>query len=81
MSDDKVIHKIAQRDDQEIRATLNEYKGREYAHLRTYWRAPDGEWRPTKKGIAIAAEDFGELEEAVAMLKAALASNGKNAAR
>ena len=36
----------------EVRAA--EYEGHSYIDIRTYWRAdPQGEWRPSKKGVTL----------------------------
>lgn len=74
MSADRVVATIKRaRDNEELRATFNAYKGAYYAHLRLYFRSDvDGEWHPTHKGISIAAESFHELEAAVAALRKAI---------
>ncbi len=36
-----------------IRVSKAEYKGHKFIDVRTYFRDDAGEWRPTKKGIAI----------------------------
>ena len=73
MSADRVLATIPKRDGEEIRATLNEYKGNLYAHLRVYFLSDvSGEWHPTKAGITVAADRFEELEAAVAALRTAI---------
>jgi hypothetical protein len=47
---------------------LSTYKGKTYADLRIYFRADDGEYRPTKKGITLALDLLPELGEAVTKL-------------
>src|SRR5947199_46901 len=50
---------------EEVWATLERYKGREYAHLRTYFLGRDGKHRATKRGVSVPLELFPELERAV----------------
>lgn len=74
MSTDRVVATIKRaRDNEQLRATLNEYKGAWYAHLRIYFLSDvSGEWHPTQKGVSIAAESFHELEAAIVALRKAI---------
>ena len=40
--------------DEQVRLTINEFKGVEYIHLRKYYLDFDGEFKPTKDGVAMA---------------------------
>jgi hypothetical protein len=75
---DCVVATIQRRDGEELRATLNEYKGSLYAHLRVYFRSDvDGEWHPTRAGITVRADRFDELEAAIAALRKAIDAEPK----
>lgn len=37
----------------QVRLTVNEFRGKEYLHLREYFLTFDEEWQPTPKGIAL----------------------------
>lgn len=39
--------------DEQVRLTINEFKGVEYIHLRKYYLDFDGEFKPTKDGVAM----------------------------
>ena len=39
--------------DEQVRLTINEFKGIEYIHLRKYYLDFDGEFKPTKQGVAM----------------------------
>ena len=39
--------------DEQVRLTINEFKGVEYIHLRKYYLDFDGEFKPTKQGVAM----------------------------
>ncbi|AGT08119.1 transcriptional coactivator p15/PC4 family protein [Paracoccus aminophilus] len=41
---------------EEIRLSLDDYKGMQLVNLRIWFKADDGEFRPSQKGIAFKAE-------------------------
>lgn len=44
-------------DEKAIKITINEFRGREYIHIREYMKDGDtGAWYPTKKGLALRPE-------------------------
>lgn len=57
---------------EEVRASLTEFKGRQYIDLRVFYKAEDDEFRPTKKGLTLSPELIPELEEALHKLKEAV---------
>jgi hypothetical protein len=48
-----------------IRVTGEEFKGRKFVDCRVYWLDAQGEWKPGKKGIALAEETIDEVIEAL----------------
>ena len=48
----RVIH-YDQVKEQQIRLTINTFRGIEYMHLRTYYIDFDEEWKPTPEGVAM----------------------------
>ena len=38
--------------------SVNEFKGKKYADIRIYFEDDEGEWKPTKKGITVALNNF-----------------------
>lgn len=70
---DQVIATIAKSSDEEIRVSLREYKGHPFIDIRVYWKPPEGEPGPTKKGVTLNPELFPEFKQAIAALEAALA--------
>jgi hypothetical protein len=67
-TDDRVVYAFPKNRDEEIRATLNTFKGRRYAHLRVYVADENGVDHPTRKGIAVNVEDLPKLLAAVEAL-------------
>lgn len=69
---DQVIATIQKSADEEIRVSLREYKGHPFIDIRVYWKPPEGEPGPTKKGVTLNPELFPGLKQAIALLEAAL---------
>ncbi len=57
-----------------IRVTVDEFKGRKYVDCRVYWQDSDGEWKPSKKGIALTQETIDEVIEALMKARDELSS-------
>jgi len=69
---DQLIATIEKSSDEEIRVSLREYKGHPFIDIRVYWKPPEGEPGPTKKGVTLNPELFPEFKQAIAALEAAL---------
>ncbi len=65
MAEDKVVHSFKRTPTEEVRATVREYRGRTYIDLRIYYMDNSGEWRPTRKGIALSTEFLTDLRTCV----------------
>ena len=48
-----------------IQVSIEEYRGHKFIDLRVYFEAEDGEWKPTKKGIALNNECIDAVIEAL----------------
>lgn len=73
MSEDrKTVHTFQKNALEEVRASISRFRGKEYIDLRVYYKADDGEYRPSKKGVTLVPELLKELEEAVRKLRKAL---------
>jgi len=53
---------IPRHDGDELRIDLETYKGHTFLSLRTYFKAPDGNMRPTKKGVSVPFSALGDLQ-------------------
>lgn len=69
---DQLIATIEKNPDEEIRISLREYKGHSFVDIRVYWRPPDGEPGPTRKGVTFNPEFYLEFRKAIAALEEAL---------
>ena len=68
----KTIHTFDKSTAEQIRISINKFKGAEYVDVRIYFKSSDGEYKPTKKGITYKPDLVSELEEAVKKLKKAV---------
>lgn len=48
-----------------IRVSMEEYRGHKFIDLRVYFEAESGEWKPTKKGIALNSDSIDAVIEAL----------------
>jgi len=69
---DQLIATIEKNADEQIRVSLREYKGHPFIDIRLYWKPPEGEPGPTKKGVTLNPELFPGLKKAMGALEAAL---------
>ena len=56
---------IQKRNDEIIRIEITEFKGKKLLNIRTWYKTDEGEFAPTKKGIALGVEQYDELKKAV----------------
>jgi hypothetical protein len=48
-----LIREIEKNENEHIRISTEEFKGRKYVDIRIYYENEEGEWKPTRKGIAL----------------------------
>jgi len=59
-----------------IHVRRSRFRERDYLDSRNFYEAEDGEWKPTRKGIAIPVELYDELVGAIAAAKDEIAKRG-----
>ena len=52
-----------------IHVRLSRFKERDYLDIRNFYETEDGEWKPTRKGIAVPVEFYDELMGALESAK------------
>ncbi len=63
--DSRVLAELP-RGHEELRVSIDEYKGHRYVGLRVFYQAGDGSWRPSpKKGCSIRAAEITDVVEAL----------------
>ena len=67
MSNEKnIITTIPRSATERIEIAINEYKGKKYLDLRTFYTTDEGaSWLPTKKGITVSPDNLELLKEAI----------------
>ena len=56
-----------------IHVRLSRFKERDYLDIRNFYETEDGEWKPTRKGIAVPVELYDELIGAIEAAKEEIA--------
>jgi hypothetical protein len=64
----ELVHSFERSATEQVQVSLSKYKGKTYADIRIYYKADDGEYRPTKKGITVSPAQLPELGEAIRKL-------------
>lgn len=67
-----LIAEIEKNATEHIRVVITEYKGHKFIDCRVYYEDDKGEWRPTKKGIALNSETVEGVIEALQKASRAL---------
>jgi hypothetical protein len=76
MADESIlVHSFMKNALEEVRVSVSTYKGKKYVDLRVYYQDDNGEYKPSKKGIAISPELLPELENAIGKLKEIIESH------
>ena len=52
-----------------IHIRLSTFRDRDYLDIRNFYEAEDGEWKPTRKGIAVPVDLYDELIEGLTEAK------------
>ncbi len=60
-----IIAEIEKNQKEHIRVSIEAYRGTTFIDCRVYFEDEAGEWRPTKKGIALNGDCIGEVIEAL----------------
>jgi hypothetical protein len=52
-----------------IHIRLSKFRDRDYLDIRNFYETDDGEWKPTRKGIAVPVDLYDDLMEGLAAAK------------
>jgi hypothetical protein len=79
MADESIlVHSFMKNALEEVRVSVSTFKGKKYVDFRVYYQDDSGEYKPSKKGIAISPELLPELENAIGKLKKVIESPGED---
>ena len=62
-----------------IHIRISRFKDRDYLDIRNYYEDDAGEWKPTRKGIAVPVEFYDELMESLVAAKDEIGKRAKDA--
>ena len=68
----RIVYSFQKNATEQVWVSMSEYKGKDYIDLRVYFQDDDGEYKPTKKGLALSPHLLPELEAAIMKLKEVL---------
>lgn len=62
----KIIATIPKGSTEQLQISINEFKGKRYLDLRTFYTTDEGStWLPTKKGVTCSPENLQTLKDAI----------------
>jgi hypothetical protein len=61
---------------EEVRMSVDVFRGRKIINIRVYYRSESGGWLPGKQGVAISADRYRDLAEAILKLGEKLRADG-----
>lgn len=71
MGDDtqsELVAKFEKNSKEEVRVSVDEFRGRKIINIRVYYRDPSGQWLPGKQGVALSVDRYRDLADAVLQL-------------
>ena len=76
-ADEELIKVIDKGPGGRIHVRLSRFRDRDYLDIRNFYETEDGEWKPTRKGIAIPVELYDELLDALTAVKPKIEERAK----
>jgi hypothetical protein len=67
-----LIVEIDKNPSEKIRISIEDYRGSRFVDCRVYWKDKDGEWKPSKKGLAVSRACIDEVIAGLQNARAAL---------
>jgi len=76
-NDEQLIRAIDKDLGNQIHVRLSRFRERDYLDIRNFYETDDGEWKPTRKGIAIPVEFYAEVMDALTEAKSQIEKRAK----
>ena len=70
------LYEVSKNSLETIRFNVTEFKGKQYADARAYYRDDDGELKPTRKGLTISPDIWPGFVQGIERVGAELAERG-----
>jgi hypothetical protein len=68
-NDEVLVRAIDKDPGNRIHVRISRFREHDYLDIRNFYETEDGEWKPTRKGIAVPVEFYDELMEALGAAK------------
>jgi hypothetical protein len=68
-TDEVLVRSIEKGLGSRIHIRLSKFRDRDYLDIRNFYEAEDGEWKPTRKGIAVPVDLYDDLMKALTEAK------------
>lgn len=66
---DELIEQFEKNATEVVRVSLTEYRGRKLVDVRVYYSDSEGQYRPTKKGVALSVDVYPDFKRAMLALE------------
>ena len=66
---DELIEQFEKNATEVVRVSLTEYRGRKLVDIRVYYSDSEGQYRPTKKGVALSVDVYPDFKRAMLALE------------
>jgi len=73
----ELVYKFAKNSFEEVRVSIQEYKGRRYLSLWVWFKNDEDNWQPSKKGLNLSLDLLGDLKKAVDATAAKIVFEGE----
>ncbi len=71
-----VIASFEKNSREEVRLSVDVFRGRKIINIRVFYRDDDGEWKPGRQGLSLAVERYRDLADALLQLGEYLQKEG-----
>ena len=72
----EIVAKFEKNSREEVWVSVDDFRGRKLINLRVHYRSESGEWMPGKQGLAVSADRYRDLAEAILKVGEMLKANG-----
>jgi hypothetical protein len=72
----EIVAKFEKNSREEVWVSVDDFRGMKLINLRVHYRSESGEWMPGKQGLAVAADRYRDLAEAILKVGEKLKADG-----
>lgn len=72
----EIVAKFEKNSREEVWVSVDDFRGRKIINIRVHYRSETGNWMPGKQGLAVSADRYRDLAEAILKLGEKLRADG-----